>query len=292
MFVALLMRGGRSASAVDLIEALWGMSGPASAMTTLRTYAWRLRKVLEESGSFPRILESVGDGYRLVLADEHIDVRRVEAQARAAERARGANELATAHELLMSSLSLWRGEPLAGIPGPFAARQRERFDELRLSLEEDGYATGIELGCGSGYGAEIHGLVDQFPLRERLYSLLMRVQWQGARSAQAVRRAGPALRRPCPVRSGCSLTGWSSWRVVFSRQMPGESPSAFLPGKGAAPYTCRSSGFLSSRASRQRRTPDSSGCGQAMTSAWGRPGLWSGSYMGVLRDVRAGGSAR
>ncbi|MFG2881519.1 BTAD domain-containing putative transcriptional regulator [Streptomyces sp. NPDC048297] len=186
MFVALLMRSGRSATAADLVEALWGEEDPASAVTTLRTYAWRLRKALEADGAFPRILQSVGGGYQLDLPDDHVDYLQAEKHARSAERARRAGEATRAYEETEAALSLWHGEPLAALPGPFAAGQRHRLDELRLSLMEERLGLGLELGLGSGYVAELHSLIDQHPLRERLYCLLMRAQCLAGRRAEAL----------------------------------------------------------------------------------------------------------
>ncbi|QER90449.1 AfsR/SARP family transcriptional regulator [Streptomyces tendae] len=209
MFAALLMRPGRSATAVDLVEALWGEEGPASAVTTLRTYAWRLRKALEANGAYPRILQSVGDGYQLELPDDHVDYRRAEEYARAAELARREDKPARAYEAIEAALLLWQGEPLAAVPGPFAASQRRRLNELRLSLMEERIDVGLELGLSSSYVAELHSLIDQHPLRERLYCLLMRAQSLAGRRAEALatyRDARRVLIDELGVEAGPELT--------------------------------------------------------------------------------------
>lgn len=46
LLVALLMRDGRTATAGELIDALWGDEPPSQALAAVRTYASRLRKVL------------------------------------------------------------------------------------------------------------------------------------------------------------------------------------------------------------------------------------------------------
>jgi DNA-binding SARP family transcriptional activator len=186
MFVVLLMRAGRSATAADLVEALWGADEPASAMTTLRTYAWRLRKALEKDSKNPSILVSLGDGYRLVLDNNDVDFVVAEELAHKSERAREANDFEGAYTLLESALALWQGEPLAAIPGPFAARQRDRLTEMRLSLQEKRMEVGLVLGHGSRFISELLGLIDQYPLRERLYALLMQAQHQSGRRADAL----------------------------------------------------------------------------------------------------------
>lgn len=208
LFVALLMREGRTATAGNLIDALWGDNEPVSARRTLRTYAWRLRRVLEEDSKFPSTLVSVGDGYRLVLDGDYVDFQDVEHLARSAQLARRADDLEGAYDLLEAALALWRGEPLAAIPGPFAALQRDRLNEVRLGLEEERMETGLALGHGIRYLAELPGLIDRYPLRERLYTLLMHAQSQSGRRAEALdtyRRARDVLIGELGVEPGPEL---------------------------------------------------------------------------------------
>lgn len=186
LFVALLLRDGRTADAATLIEALWGSDTPTSAIRTLRTYAWRLRKVLEDDTKFPSTLVSVGDGYQLVLDGHYVDFEEAENLARQARQARQAHDFEDAYDLLEEALSLWHGEPLTAIPGPFAARQRDRLNEVRLYLQEERMAVGLALGHGLRYISELPGLIDQYPFRERLYTLLIQAQYQSGRRADAL----------------------------------------------------------------------------------------------------------
>ncbi|HEY8979583.1 MAG TPA: BTAD domain-containing putative transcriptional regulator [Streptomyces sp.] len=183
MFTALLLRHGKTASAADLMAAIWGEEIPASALTTLRTYAWRLRKILETNSKCPEFLVSVGDGYRLVVQDEHIDwyeAQRIGREALDADSPHGV--LAG----LEQALALWKAEPLAGIPGPYAALQRDRINETRLTLEEERLDTVINIGQGQLCVPELVELVGRYPLRERFHALLMRAQAQSGRRADAL----------------------------------------------------------------------------------------------------------
>ncbi|WP_236654462.1 AfsR/SARP family transcriptional regulator, partial [Streptacidiphilus anmyonensis] len=119
MLAALLLGPGRTAGAEELVQALWGERPPARGRAVLRTYAWRLRQALAEAGAAgDAVLVSVAGGYRLALDAGALDADAADALARDAERAQAADRGEQARELLQQALDLWRGEPLAAVPGP------------------------------------------------------------------------------------------------------------------------------------------------------------------------------
>ncbi len=181
LLAALLLRGGRTATADELIEALWGEQPPDSALAALRTYAFRLRKVLGA-----KALASESGGYALRTEPGSVDVAVAEARSAEAERARVAGETARARELFSSALGLWEGEPLAGLQGPHADTQRTRFSQWRLSLLEARLELDLELGGHIEAVSELTALTAEHPLRERLRSLLMLALYRGGRQAEAL----------------------------------------------------------------------------------------------------------
>ncbi|AWI32139.1 AfsR/SARP family transcriptional regulator [Streptomyces tirandamycinicus] len=197
MLAVLLLRPGYSASAGDLIAALWGEEPPNAAMTTVRTYAWRWRKMLDAGGQEdegaragaarpgPNVLVSMGDGYRLALPKLAVDAAEAEALAAEAERT-ARNDPLRARDLLNQALELWQGEPLTGIPGPFAERHRQRLEELRLTLLEERIGLDLTLGRHSRCIPELTALTTEHPLHERAYGLLMRALYQAGRQADAL----------------------------------------------------------------------------------------------------------
>ncbi len=181
LLAALLLRGGRSATADELIDALWGEQPPDSALAALRTYAFRLRKALGA-----QTLASVSGGYALRTEPGSVDVAVAERHSAQAEQARAAGEPARARELFAAALELWDGEPLAGLPGPYADTQRTRFTDWRLALLESRLALDLDLGGHTEVVSELTALSAEHPLRERLRVLLMLALYRGGRQAEAL----------------------------------------------------------------------------------------------------------
>ncbi|MET9371540.1 BTAD domain-containing putative transcriptional regulator [Streptomyces griseoflavus] len=182
LLAALLLREGRTATAAELIDALWGGEPPSQALAAVRTYASRLRKVLD-----PGVLVSESGGYAVRgLGDGALDLAAAQELATEAEKARSGGDLSRAREVLNRALSLWDGETLAGVPGPYAEAQRARLEEWRLQLVEAGLDMDLEQGCHAEAVSELTALTAAHPLRERLRELLMLALYRSGRQAEAL----------------------------------------------------------------------------------------------------------
>ncbi|MEV0177393.1 BTAD domain-containing putative transcriptional regulator [Streptomyces sp. NPDC050803] len=182
LLAALLLREGRTATAAELIDALWGEEPPSQALAAVRTYASRLRKALN-----PDVLVSESGGYAVRgLGDGALDLAEAQELATEAEKARGAGDLCQAREALNRALGLWDGEPLAGVPGPYAEAQRVRLEEWRLQLLETRLDMDLEQGCHAEAVSELTALTASHPLRERLRELLMLALYRSGRQAEAL----------------------------------------------------------------------------------------------------------
>ncbi|WP_236652066.1 AfsR/SARP family transcriptional regulator [Streptacidiphilus neutrinimicus] len=186
MLAVLLLRAGHDVPVQDLITAVWGEAPPDTALATIRTYAWRWRRALGESREQPHTLLSAGDGYRLVLEPWQVDALRAERLATQAFQAREAGRHDRADALVWQALELWRGDPLTGVPGPFAEQQRRRLGELRLSLLEEHFELQTVLGRHLLTIPGLSAFIDENPLRERAYGLLMRALYAGGRQVEAL----------------------------------------------------------------------------------------------------------
>ncbi|MFK0292181.1 BTAD domain-containing putative transcriptional regulator [Streptomyces sp. NPDC090442] len=186
LLAALLLRGGRTATAPELVDALWGDEPPHAALAALRTYASRLRKAL---GDDAEALASESGGYALRPVNGtplDLDHDTAEQYAADAEKAKAAGDRDRARELLDAALDLWDGEPLAGVPGPYAENQRTRLQEWRLSLTEHRLDLDLEAGYHAEAVSELTALTAAHPLRERLRELLMLALYRSGRQAEAL----------------------------------------------------------------------------------------------------------
>ncbi|MGW4022764.1 AfsR/SARP family transcriptional regulator [Streptomyces sp. NPDC005009] len=182
LLAALLLREGRTATAAELIDALWGEEPPSQALAAVRTYASRLRKVLD-----PGVLVSESGGYAVRgLGEGALDLAAAQELAAEAEKARNTGDLCHAREVLNRALSLWDGETLAGVPGPYAEAQRVRLEEWRLQLLESRLDMDLEQGCHAEAVSELTALTAAHPLRERLRELLMLALYRSGRQAEAL----------------------------------------------------------------------------------------------------------
>ncbi|GGN60377.1 regulatory protein AfsR [Streptomyces kronopolitis] len=186
LLAALLLRGGRTATAAELVDALWGDEPPHAALAALRTYASRLRKAL---GDDSEALVSESGGYALRPVDGRpldLDHDHAEQFAAEAEKAKASGDRTRARELLDTALALWDGEPLAGLAGPYVDTQRTRLEEWRLSLTETRLELDLEAGCHAEVVSELTALTAAHPLRERLRELLMLALYRSGRQAEAL----------------------------------------------------------------------------------------------------------
>ncbi|WP_328676594.1 tetratricopeptide repeat protein [Streptomyces sp. NBC_00322] len=181
LLAALLLRDGRTATASELIDAIWGEDPPSQALAAVRTYASRLRKVLSANA-----LVSESGGYAIRVRRDSLDLAVAQELATEAEKARAAGDRCQARVLINKSLGLWDGEPLANVPGPYAENQRARLEEWRLQLLETRLDLDLEVGCHAEAVSELTALTAAHPLRERLRELLMLALYRSGRQAEAL----------------------------------------------------------------------------------------------------------
>ncbi|GIG03128.1 AfsR/SARP family transcriptional regulator [Catellatospora citrea] len=189
---ALLLLSEGEVSIETLVDGIWGASPPRTAVSTARTYVYRLRTALRSAGVSIR---SVGGGYSLSVPDEAVDVRIFRRDVVAARTLLANGDEPAATDRLSAAIGLGAGTPLMGVPGPFAESQRTSLLQARLTAHEELLALTIERGEGADAALTLAGLVEENPLRERIRGLHMWALYRSGRQADAITSYHDARRR-------------------------------------------------------------------------------------------------
>ncbi|MFI6165431.1 AfsR/SARP family transcriptional regulator [Nocardia sp. NPDC051052] len=222
----------RTLSTTQLAARLWADGPPKSAASVLRNHVLALRRQFDahgHAGAGNEWLDSTRGGYRLGLAVE-FDVVAVEGLIAAAETDRRAGAVDEADAKLTAAQKLWRGDPLVGLPGPWAERERARLARLRLSLYEVAMAVALDLGRHSAAVAELEALVVAEPHSERWHELLMVALHRSGRRAEALevyRNARRLLADELGLEPGPELVRLH--QQILSAELPTSGPTGELP---------------------------------------------------------------
>src|SRR5687768_7326912 len=186
LLAALLVQANELVPTGELIEAIWAGARPRNARGALQTCATRLRQLLHDAGSTARIVGS-DSGYRIVLPATDFDLGMVGILVRAADTAAERGDVAGEVEALRDALSMWHGEPLAGIDSEVLLRDAvPRLAERRLEILQRSLELELRLGRHAQVIAELRELVERHPLRERLWWLLISALHRDGRRAEAL----------------------------------------------------------------------------------------------------------
>ncbi|MGW6267802.1 SAV_2336 N-terminal domain-related protein [Streptomyces sp. NPDC055060] len=159
----LLLGRGRTVPYAELVQGIWGPDVPPRAEGDLRTWAHHLANTLA-----PDTLVADDDGYALPLphGPDVVDLFRAQRLHDDARDARFAGDFGRARDLVRTALDLWRGAPLAGVPGPAAHAARADIDRLRQSLLHTRLELNRELGATEQEQTELDELLREFPATE------------------------------------------------------------------------------------------------------------------------------
>jgi YVTN family beta-propeller protein len=181
--LALLVVHRPHALSVDrLVDLLWGEAAPRAAAKTVHVFISRLRKVLDAE-----TIVTTESGYRLDLDPGSVDVDRFErmlTEGRALREGGRAREAAT---VLRQALGLWRGGAMSDLVyEPALQSQIAQLEELRVVALQERIDADLERGQGDELVPELGALLEEHPLRERLWAQLMLAQYRSGRQADAL----------------------------------------------------------------------------------------------------------
>ncbi len=175
----LLVRPNQVVQADVLVDLVWGEDVPSSVRNTLQSYVSRLRAAVGQDR-----LEGRAGGYTLRVEPGEIDAMLFESLLQEARAADGHPERVS--QVLGDALALWRGPAFADLASDGLAGEVARLEELRILATEERIAADLELGRHAALVGELEALTRTWPLRERLWGLLMLALYRANRQADAL----------------------------------------------------------------------------------------------------------
>ncbi|MPQ97197.1 transcriptional regulator [Modestobacter sp. I12A-02628] len=186
----LLARRNELVSVDSLIDELWGDDPPRSALTTLQTYVYHLRKMLHAELGVPRpedVLVTSPPGYLLAVDEQAVDVGAFVQLFRRGSAHMGRGEHQQAETCLGEALALWRGPAFAGIPtGPGLRGHISYLQEMRLAALGLHIQAQQELARHAELIPQLRSLVAEYPLHEGFHAHLIEALYTCGRRAEAL----------------------------------------------------------------------------------------------------------
>lgn len=248
----LALNANRVTPVDHLIDAVWGLSPPSTARGQIQICISGLRKLFGESVQSGAI-RTRPPGYLLEISPSELDSAEFASLVIAARAHAEAGRNAEAAATLRSALALWRGPALAGVDSDLVRRGAALLEDNRLAAVEERVRLDLALGRHEELSGELAALIDEFPLRERLYEFRMLALYRSGRQAEALevnRRARSTLVEELGIEPGQKLqnlagailnrdpaldlqgvnagsptageaTGKAQQQPVFPRQLPG-----------------------------------------------------------------------
>jgi DNA-binding SARP family transcriptional activator len=170
-----------------LIDHLWGQDPPRKASATLRSYIWRIDRVLAQAPAGSAQVARLGHGYALRIDPHSVDLERFRALKRQAEALADSGEIHHAAALLVQAEAIWRGRALSGLPGDRMGRLRDSLEEERRAATFRRIELELALGRHASLLAELAALVEQHPLDEELSAHRMSALFRSGRQSDALR---------------------------------------------------------------------------------------------------------
>ncbi|MEV4628059.1 BTAD domain-containing putative transcriptional regulator [Micromonospora sp. NPDC049523] len=187
VLAALAVDAGRSVPPEVLIDRVWDGSASMDARGVLYTYITRIRRLLSTADTgegTPITLARRPSGYLLGAASGRFDLHRLRTLAEQA------NELGPEDprrvRLLREAVDLWRGDPLDGLPGDWAARVREGLRQQLLGVLLDWADSELRQGRPGPVADRLARALERDPLAEPVVLHLMRALHLGGRRAEAL----------------------------------------------------------------------------------------------------------
>ncbi|MFC8512780.1 BTAD domain-containing putative transcriptional regulator [Streptomyces sp. NPDC057257] len=189
VLTALALRPGVELSHDQLLDRIWGEDPPAGGHKVLPTHVNSLRRALDPPGTphTESVIRSGKGWYSFEAGAVRLDTADLTERADEARRTLASGEPATAADQFTAALTLFRGEPLAGLSGPFADAERQRLLNRLRGLHLDRLDCLIRLGRHAEALDELAAMPVSDPYDESVVALRMRALYGAGRQAEALK---------------------------------------------------------------------------------------------------------
>lgn len=182
----LIMRRNAVVQTSELIDELWEDGPPTSALTTLQTYIYKLRKILVRHGG-EEVLHTRPGGYVLHIPNSSVDLHRAEKAVGEGKATLRNGDAAKAREFLAEALAIWRAPALVDVDrGALLSSYATRLEEFRSRTLEMRIEADLRLGHHRELVSELKSLILTHPLHEHLHASLMIALHRSGRRHEAL----------------------------------------------------------------------------------------------------------
>jgi DNA-binding SARP family transcriptional activator/Tfp pilus assembly protein PilF len=227
----LALQPGRVVSREEITEVLWATSTPKGHANQIRVYVNRLRRLLEPDSDRRTgfgVLVRAGEGYRLDLDRDGLDLLEFDDLVAQAGRAAADGQAVTAHRLLGQALRCWRGPVVGGVEPRLAqhpaaiAAAGSRAEAALAYAEVAEEAGGLPQAAG-----QLRRVAIDEPLHEGVHARLMLALAAAGQQAAALEVFEAVRRRldeELGIEPGTELR--AAQARVLRQQVPVEAPGA------------------------------------------------------------------
>ncbi|WP_338785572.1 AfsR/SARP family transcriptional regulator [Streptomyces sp. DG1A-41] len=184
-----LLNPGTVVTLHQIMDELWAEKSVDSAVLTVRTHVYHVRRFLAERGEGRQgaMIHTSSSGYMLDLRDDSTDVMSFRASARRGGELLKEQDYAAAARELRDALSHWRGPALADVAhGRVLEQEVARLEDQRHDVLQQRIITDLQLGNHREIIGELRRLVAVQPLNEWLYGCLIESLYRSGRRNEAL----------------------------------------------------------------------------------------------------------